>query len=110
MSVHGERLERNRYTLSASVPFAAAAILSHNNEFHVIAATCEGGDKTIHCCDDCDSNFFTDYTSPQGHSWDEGTLITNATCTGEGVMEYRSRIEVNEAAGYKKQEEGAPHA
>ena len=41
-----------------------------------------------------------------GHSWDEGTLVTNATCTGEGVMEYRCtrcgyhRIEGNEAAGH----------
>lgn len=29
------------------------------------------------------------YTDALGHSWDEGTLVTNATCTGEGVMEYR---------------------
>ena len=48
----------------------------------------------------------TDYTDALGHSWDEGTLVTNATCTGEGMMEYRCtrcgyhRIEGNEAAGH----------
>ena len=46
------------------------------------------------------------YTDSLGHSWDKGTLVTNATCTGEGVMEYRCtrcgyhRIEGNEAAGH----------
>ena len=52
-------------------------------------ATCENGGKTIHRCDGCGSSFVTDYTDALGHSWDKGTLVTNATCTGEGVMEYR---------------------
>ena len=65
------------------------SVLPHNYESHVITATCENGGKTIHRCDGCGSSFVTDYTSPLGHSWDKGTLVTNATCTGEGVMEYR---------------------
>ena len=55
----------------------------------MIEATCDAEGKTIHRCDGCGSSFVTDYTSPLGHSWDKGTLVTNATCTGEGIMEYR---------------------
>lgn len=82
------------------------AALPHDYESHVISATCENGGKTIHRCDGCGSSFVTDYTDALGHSWDKGTLVTNATCTGEGVMEYRCtrcgyhRIEGNEAAGH----------
>ncbi|MBU5433363.1 S-layer homology domain-containing protein [Intestinimonas sp. MSJ-38] len=82
------------------------SVLPHNYESHVIAATCENGGKTIHRCDGCGSSFVTDYTDSLGHSWDKGTLVTNATCTGEGVMEYRCtrcgyhRIEGNDAAGH----------
>ena len=65
------------------------SVLPHNYESHVISATCENGGKTIHRCDGCGSSFVTDYTDALGHSWDKGTLVTNATCTGEGVMEYR---------------------
>ena len=65
------------------------SVLPHNYESHVISATCENGGKTIHRCDGCGSSFVTDYTDSLGHSWDKGTLVTNATCTGEGVMEYR---------------------
>ena len=82
------------------------SVLPHNYESHVISATYENGGKTIHRCDGCGSSFVTDYTEALGHSWDKGTLVTNATCTGEGVMEYRCtrcgyhRIEGNEAAGH----------
>lgn len=65
------------------------SVLPHDYESHVISATCENGGKTIHRCDGCGSSFVTDYTEALGHSWDKGTLVTNATCTGEGVMEYR---------------------
>lgn len=63
--------------------------IPHDYKAHVIEATCENGGKTIHRCDGCGSSFVTDYTDAFGHSWDKGTLVTNATCTGEGVMEYR---------------------
>ena len=63
--------------------------IPHDYKAHVIEATCDAEGKTIHRCDGCGSSFVTDYTSPLGHSWDKGTLVTNAACTGEGVMEYR---------------------
>lgn len=80
--------------------------LPHEYVSVVTPATCETGGHTTHICYGCGSSFITDYTDPLGHSWDEGTLITNATCTGEGVMEYRCvrcgyhRLEGNEAAGH----------
>ena len=80
--------------------------LAHNYVSKTTPATCEGGGRTLHICEGCGSSFITDYTSPLGHSWDEGTLITNATCTGEGVMEYTcircgaTRLEGDEAAGH----------
>ena len=63
--------------------------IPHDYKAHVIEATCDADGKTIHRCDGCDSSFVTDYTEALGHSWDKGTLVTNTTCTGEGVMEYR---------------------
>lgn len=82
------------------------AVQPHSYTDHVVPATCEYGGKTIHRCDGCGSTFVTDYTKPLGHSWDKGTLVTNATCTGEGVMEYHCvrcnehKIEGNAAAGH----------
>ena len=63
--------------------------LPHNFEACVVPPTCETGGYTIHRCEGCGSSFITDYTEPLGHLWDEGRPVTNATCTGEGVMEYR---------------------
>lgn len=80
--------------------------LPHNYHEHTIPATCDNGGKTIHLCENCGSSFVTDYTEPLGHSWDKGTFVTNATCTGEGVMEYRCvrcgyhRLDTNAANGH----------
>ena len=69
-------------------------------------ATCEAGGKTVHICHGCGSGFVTDYTAPLGHSWDEGTTVAGASCTGEGVTEYRCvrcgyhRLEGNTANGH----------
>ena len=82
------------------------AALPHNYEATVISATCEAGGKTIHRCEGCGSAFVTDATEALGHTWDKGTLVTNATCTGEGMMEYRCircgyhRLEGNAASGH----------
>lgn len=82
------------------------APLPHNYEATVIPATCEAGGKTIHRCEGCGSAFVTDATEALGHTWDKGTLVTNATCTGEGMMEYRCircgyhRLEGNAASGH----------
>ena len=80
--------------------------LPHNYVAKTTPATCESGGKTVHVCEGCGSSFVTDYTDPLGHSWDEGTEVTGATCTGEGVMEYRCvrcgyhRLEGDAAAGH----------
>ena len=82
------------------------AALPHNYEATVISATCEAGGKSIHRCEGCGSAFVTDATEALGHTWDKGTLVTNATCTGEGMMEYRCircgyhRLEGNAASGH----------
>ncbi len=62
--------------------------LPHDYIAKVTAATCEAGGHTLHICEGCGSSFITDYTSALGHSWDAGTIITNATCTGESLLEY----------------------
>ena len=80
--------------------------LSHNYKSYVTPAGCETGGSTLHLCEGCGSSFITDYTDPLGHSWDEGTLVTDATCTGEGMTEYTcvrcgaTRLEGDEAAGH----------
>lgn len=50
-------------------------------------------------------HFVTDYTEPLGHSWDEGTLVTGATCTGRHHGIYlppgdATRLEGDAAAGH----------
>lgn len=65
------------------------SVLAHNYESIVTPATCEAGGHTTHICFGCGSSFITDYTNALGHSFDGGTTITNATCNGEGVTEYR---------------------
>lgn len=62
---------------------------AHKYESIITPASCELGGSTLHLCSGCGSSFVTDYTEPMGHSWDEGSYVTNATCTGDGVMEYR---------------------
>ena len=64
-------------------------VLAHDYVSTVTPVGCESGGHTTHICYGCGSSFVTDYTDPLGHSWDEGTLIADATCTGEGVLEYR---------------------
>jgi len=72
----------------------------------VTAPTCLKGGYTTHSCDICGEGFVTDYTDPTGHDWDEGTIIHNATCTGESLKEYHckncdeKRYENNASAGH----------
>lgn len=62
---------------------------AHKYESIITPASCELGGSTLHLCSGCGSSFVTDYTESLAHSWDEGSYVTNATCTGDGVMEYR---------------------
>lgn len=61
----------------------------HNYEAHVITATCENGGKTVHLCEGCGSSFVTDYTNALGHKFNKGTPVSNPSCNGEGVTEFR---------------------
>lgn len=63
--------------------------LPHNYEANVIPATCENGGKTVHLCEGCGSTFVTDYTNALGHKFDKGTPVSNPSCNGEGVTEFR---------------------
>ena len=63
--------------------------LPHKYEAAVAPAGCETGGRTTHICHGCGSSFVTDYTDALGHAWDEGTIVTDKTCDGSGVTEYR---------------------
>ena len=81
--------------------------LPHSYQAQVTPATCIAGGHTTHVCRGCGSSFVTDYTEPLGHSWDQGRLVSDASCTGEGVMEYHCvrcrahRLEGDPAKGHK---------
>ena len=82
------------------------AALPHDYVSSVTPATCETGGRTTHICFGCGSSFITDYTDALGHTWDGGTPVTGATCTGEGMTEYRCtrcgfhRLEGDAASGH----------
>ena len=65
------------------------ATLPHDYEAAVTPAACETGGRTTHICHGCNSSFVTDYTDALGHAWDDGTVVTDKTCDGSGVTEYR---------------------
>ena len=43
---------------------------------------------TVYTCSVCKESYKTDYTAPVGHTFDEGTVTKEATCTAEGEMTY----------------------
>ena len=43
---------------------------------------------TYYECSVCKESYKTDYTAPVGHTFDEGTVTKEATCTEEGEMTY----------------------
>ena len=78
--------------------------LSHDYVSIVTDATCESGGHTLHICEGCGSSYITDYTDALGHSWDAGTIITNATCTGESLLEYTcTRCGATPSGGRRRQ-------
>lgn len=80
--------------------------LGHHFVDKVTASTCLEQGFTTHACDRCSEAFVTDCTNPTGHEWDEGTVIQNATCTGESLTKYHciqcneKRLEENSANGH----------
>ena len=82
------------------------SVKSHDYAVYVSPATCESGGFTLRRCDGCDSSFVSDYTSALGHKWNSGKTIAEASCTGEGVTEYKctycsaSKLETIPATGH----------
>lgn len=62
--------------------------LAHNYVAHVTPATCTTGGQTVYRCDGCGSSFAGDPKDALGHNWNDGTVIAEPSCTGEGVKEY----------------------
>ena len=80
--------------------------LGHNYTSEVKAPTCLEQGYTTQTCANCGDSYVSDYTEATGHSWSEGKNVVNATCGGEGMIEYRCanceavRLENEEAIGH----------
>ena len=80
--------------------------LGHSYDKEVNAATCLEQGYTDYICKRCGDSHTEDYTAATGHNWNGGTLVVNATCGGEGMMEYRClncdvvRLDNEEAVGH----------
>lgn len=64
-------------------------LIAHAFERITKEPTCLDKGYTTSTCTMCGYNYVSDYTDPTGHKWDKGTTITNSTCAGEGVIEYK---------------------
>ena len=60
----------------------------HNFKEIVKNPTCTDGGYTTHICETCHMSYTDNYKDALGHSWDKGHNVTDATCDGEGVIEY----------------------
>ncbi len=82
-------------------------LISHAYEHITKEPTCVDKGYTTYTCTMCGFNYISDYTEPTGHDWDDGHIITNSTCDGEGVMEYNCKncsekmIKATDATGHK---------
>ena len=61
----------------------------HRYVSYVTAPTCTTGGHTHHICSVCGDGYIDSYTEATGHRWDDGTVIRDATCTEDGIIEYR---------------------
>ena len=64
----------------------------HSYVSRIYAPTCTTGGHTMHICSDCGDGYIDSYTEATGHHWDAGTVIRDATCTENGVIEYRCAV------------------
>ena len=62
-------------------------LIAHSFERITKQPTCLDKGYTTSTCTMCGFNYVSDYTEPTGHDWDEGHIVTNSTCTAEGVVE-----------------------
>ena len=60
--------------------------LNYTTEVH--EATCEDNGYTLYSCADCTYDWEGDYTDPTGHSWDEGVVTKEPSCTVKGEKTY----------------------
>ena len=70
-------------TYQASIPKKA-----HELETAVTAPTCTEMGYTTHSCRHCDYTYTDSYAAPTGHTWNEGTVTREASCTEDGEMTY----------------------
>ena len=63
-------------------------LVPHDYREKVTAPTCTTRGFSTFTCADCGTAYISDYTDAKGHEWDNGHIVTNSTCSGEGVMEY----------------------
>ena len=68
-----------------TVPIAKA---DHELVATVTEPTCTELGFTTHACKNCDYAYTDTYVSPNGHSFDNGTVTKEPTCTAEGEMLY----------------------
>ena len=66
-------------------------LIAHAYERITKNPTCVDKGYTTSTCTMCGYHYVSDYTDPTGHSWDEGHTVTNATCTGDGVIEFHCK-------------------
>ena len=82
-------------------------LAKHDYREKVIAPGCTTKGFTTYTCAECGDVYISNYTDPTGHEWDNGTIVTNSTCSGEGVMEYDCKncdekmIQAISATGHK---------
>jgi uncharacterized repeat protein (TIGR02543 family) len=52
-------------------------------------ASCTAVGSTTYICANCGDTYTSMYTPPIGHTWDEGTIIQNATTKSSGIKRYK---------------------
>ena len=62
--------------------------LGHAYDAAVTEPTCLKDGYTTYTCERCGDSYTADAVHALGHELNEGRIITAATCTGEGVIEY----------------------
>lgn len=60
----------------------------HDWQTTTVAPTHTEVGYTVYTCSHCGETYRSDYTAPVGHTFGEGTVTKEATCTAEGEMEY----------------------
>ena len=62
-------------------------LLDHDFEETVIQPSCEQDGYTLNTCSDCGYEYRSDYVSALGHHWNEWVIVSNPSCTKEGLKQ-----------------------